>query len=511
MRAPSDTLPLATPPRDARTLPHQPATPTDRRVLDAIVELCDGAVAACAPGPVHDGVAAVAQRLREPLRVAIAGRVSAGKSTLANALLGVPVAPTAAGECTRAVTWYRYGDQDSAAVVLRDGGRLPLALNADRTLPTELPVPWEAVDRLEVELYSSALRDITLIDTPGVSSLSDDTSDRAAELLSARSRHAARAADALAYVVTRHVHEDDQAVIEAFGQQTHGLRTSAANCVVLLNKADKLADAGEDPFEISARLLERALTELGPAVAAVEPVIGLLAETSACGLLDESAALTLRELAALPAEQRSRLGRRLGAADDDQRRVLQRLDRYGLRRCVDAAADGHGGAGELTRLCEELSGIHGLREVLLQRFAARAHVLKADSALAALRALLADAGPDERRVLSGLLRDAAEELALAPEGCDLRVIALLREVTGGRVELPDERRDDVARWVIAASAGERVGLPAGATPADVRTAALTLASSWRAYGNDPRRDSDQQHAAHVMAAAYALAVQASGA
>jgi GTP-binding protein EngB required for normal cell division len=477
-------------------------------VLDVILDLCDGAVAATAPGAVHDGVAAVAQRLREPLRVAIAGRVSAGKSTLANALLGVPVAPTAAGECTRAVTWYRYGDQDSATIVLRDGSRRPLALNADRTLPAELPVTWEAVDCIEVELYCSPLRDFTLIDTPGASSLDQDVSARAAELLSTRSRHAARAADALGYVVTRHVHEDDQAVIEGFGEQTHGLRTSAANCVVVLNKADKLVDAGEDPSAVSVRLRDRALAELGPAVAAVVPVIGLLAETSACGLLDEAAARTVRQLAVSPAEQRARLGRRLGAVDDEQRRVLRRLDRYGLRRCVEAAAGGQGGARELTRLCEELSGAGELRRVLLQRFAARSHVLKADSALAALRALLAGASTADRRVLSALLRDAAEELALAPEGCDLRVIALLREVTGGRIELPAERRDDVVRWVIAPGGPERVGLPPGVDPGEARTAALELASSWRAYGNDPRRDSGQHHAAHVMAAAYALTVQA---
>ncbi len=41
------------------------------------------------------------------LRVAIAGRVKAGKSTLLNALVGERLAATDAGECTRIVTWYR--------------------------------------------------------------------------------------------------------------------------------------------------------------------------------------------------------------------------------------------------------------------------------------------------------------------------------------------------------------------------------------------------------------------
>src|SRR5439155_27161759 len=126
-------------PDDCRGPARDPWPAPPRGALDAIVDLSDLAAAACPPGRVRDGVAAVTQRLREPVRVAIAGRVSAGKSTLANALLGVPVAPTAAGECTRVVTWYRYGDQDGAAVVLGDGNRLPLALDADRKLPGELP------------------------------------------------------------------------------------------------------------------------------------------------------------------------------------------------------------------------------------------------------------------------------------------------------------------------------------------------------------------------------------
>src|SRR5690554_2945269 len=39
----------------------------------------------------------VASRLGQPLRVAVAGRLKAGKSTLVNALIGRRVAPTAAG------------------------------------------------------------------------------------------------------------------------------------------------------------------------------------------------------------------------------------------------------------------------------------------------------------------------------------------------------------------------------------------------------------------------------
>ena len=69
-----------------------------------------GSARRAAEGTPHvDAVDAVTQRLDEPLRVAIAGRVKAGKSTLLNALIGERLAATDAGECTRIVTWYRHG------------------------------------------------------------------------------------------------------------------------------------------------------------------------------------------------------------------------------------------------------------------------------------------------------------------------------------------------------------------------------------------------------------------
>src|SRR5512138_3921251 len=61
-------------------------------------------------GTGHDArLATLRARLDEPLRVAIAGRVKSGKSTLLNALVGERLAPTDEGECTRIVTWYRDG------------------------------------------------------------------------------------------------------------------------------------------------------------------------------------------------------------------------------------------------------------------------------------------------------------------------------------------------------------------------------------------------------------------
>src|ERR1700744_2117581 len=56
-------------------------------------------------------------RIDAPLRVAIAGKVKAGKSTLLNAMVGEMVAATDAAECTKLVTWYQYAASPRARLL----------------------------------------------------------------------------------------------------------------------------------------------------------------------------------------------------------------------------------------------------------------------------------------------------------------------------------------------------------------------------------------------------------
>ena len=83
--------------------------PSDsRRLVSDVAEVID----AVAPylGETHGpALERFRERLGTPLRVALVGRVNAGKSTLVNALVGQRVAPTNETECTQVVTWYRFG------------------------------------------------------------------------------------------------------------------------------------------------------------------------------------------------------------------------------------------------------------------------------------------------------------------------------------------------------------------------------------------------------------------
>ena len=134
-------------------------------------------------------------RLNQPIRIALAGTLKAGKSTLVNALVGEDIAPTDATEATRIVTWFRNGPTPKVTANHRGGRRsnVPIARDGDGGLTFDFASldPEDVVD-LDVEWPAAELIDTTIIDTPGTSSLSRDVSRAHAAAAGARGRRAPR-------------------------------------------------------------------------------------------------------------------------------------------------------------------------------------------------------------------------------------------------------------------------------------------------------------------------------
>ncbi|MGO1053908.1 dynamin family protein [Crossiella sp. CA198] len=476
------------------------------------------------------GFAEVLRRLGAPLQVAVAGRIKSGKSTLVNALIGRRVAPTDIGECTRLVTRFHYGTVDRVEVVFTDGRKQVLPFDADGMIPASLGVDLDTVSHLEAYLTSAVLRDLTVIDTPGLGSLDAASVARTesellgepgkgADALDEVSRNAVVGAEAVLYVVTQTVRSDDRAALAAFTAATASREAGPVNAIAVLNKADTIvpetvAGSGGDLWKAATLLAAHQAETLKPRVADVLPMIGLLAETAETGGFTTTDADALKQLAALDETTRSTM---LLSADlflswdapvpaATREHLLTRLDLHGIGAALDLlAADPGLTAGNLRRGLLEASGLAAVLAKLDLVFKARADGIKAAAALASVTALARASGdPGERQ----RVHDAIEVLLAKPEAHQLRLLEALTLVTSGQVAMPEDLAEEVLRVGGSAKVDEQLGLPGRPRP-ELLAYALERAGWWRAFASFGATPA-QSRVAHVVHRAYFLIWQQLG-
>jgi dynamin family protein len=424
-------------------------------------------------------------RLDEPLRVAIAGKVKAGKSTLLNALVGEAVAPTDAGECTKVVTWYRDGSSPRVTMYPRQGPPRALpVVRRDGALDLALGARAEDVDRLVVDWPATSLRTTTLIDTPGVASVNKDVSARAERFLDPDDDTPTEA-DAVIYLM-RHLHSADADFLESFRDRGVA-RATAVTTVAVLSRADEIGGGGADAMFSARGIATRYRSE--PALRGlcqnVVAVAGLLAHTGRTLRQAEFAALA--DLAASPRED---LEKALLSADRFTRlhgghELVGRFGLFGIRLATSLLRQGTRTPAELAGELVARSGLGDLRKVLTTQFTERRDLLKARSALVALERITR---ADDR----GLARDVERILAGAHEFTELRLLSALR---AGTVVLPKPLIREAERLLgdDGGTPGVRLGLPAAADAIATRAAALAALRRWHEHAENPalgRRASD---------------------
>ncbi|WP_258349514.1 dynamin family protein [Saccharopolyspora gregorii] len=465
----------------------------------------------------------VLHRMSAPLQVAVAGRIKSGKSTLVNAMIGRRVAPTDVGECTRLVTRFQYGTVDRVEVVFHDGSKQAVPFDTDGGIPAELGVELDRVSHLEAYLTNAVLRDLTVIDTPGLGSLDAASVARTEQLLGARepgaddldpvSRSAVAGAEAVLYVVTQAVRADDQQALDAFTAATASRDAGPANAIAVLNKADtvepdSVPGSGGEVWRAAEALAAEQAALLGPRVAEVLPVIGLLAETAETGGFGSADAEALRALAQLDEADRLTMlmsadlftGWECAVPGRDRERLLERLDLYGVRRALAVLADDPEiTAGKLRRVLLDCSGLAGVRARLDEVFRARADGIKAAAALASVTALAQASGdPGERQ----RVHDAIEVLLSRREAHQLRVLEALTLVTSDAVRLPEDLAAEVLRIGGSADPGSQLGM-AGRPRHELVQFALERASWWRSFASFGATPA-QSRVAFVVHRAYFL-------
>ena len=466
-----------------------------RAVLGRAVEVYRGT-------PYERRLADVRRRLDEPLRVAVAGRVKSGKSTLLNALVGERLAPTDAGECTRIVTWYRDGHTYRVLAYPRRGE--PRQLRFERTeaaIEVDLAglVP-DDVEQLEVTWPSRALRTATLIDTPGIGSLAEQVSRRAWDLLAADDEETP--ADAVLYLM-RHLHAHDLEFLRAF-HDTEVSRPNPVNAIGVLSRADEIGVGRIDAMASARRIANRLSADPGVrrVVQTVLPVAGLLAETAVT--LTEAEVAHLRRIADLPvrdaedlllsADRFVELMPGLGLTSIERQALLARFGLFGVRLASTLLRRGVvSTANELSRELVERSGLAELRAVLGSLFFERGDILKSRSALLAVENLTRG---DPRPGSQAVAAEVEEIIASAHPFNELRVLSALR---AGWVTGKPEVIEDLERLIGGSGTAThlRLDLAPDTPAAELDAAARAALHRWQRRAENPLTSREMAVAARV--------------
>ena len=431
-------------------------------------------------------------RLDGPLRVAIAGKVKAGKSTLLNALVGERLAPTDTGECTKVVTWYRDGHTYQVMVHPKDGSPAVQARfhRDDGAIEVDLDGRDAlSIERLDITWPSSGLRQLTLVDTPGIDSLTDGVSTRAFEFLDPEDN--ATPADAVLYLM-KHIHASDLRLLEAFHDDSVA-SPNPVNAVAVLSRADEIGAGRLDSMASARRIAKRYGQDgrLRRLIQVVVPVAGLLAETAET--LTQWEYQALKQLADCKS---SELDPFLLSADRfveakpetpltslEREQLLGRFGLFGIRLSI--ALLRRNVAETSSELSDELVGRSGLLElqtILTTLFVDRSDVLKARSALLAVERMC-----NEDRTNEGgqqLLLAIEQIMAGAHPFNELSTMAAIRSgwVSGKPRDLSDLER------VLGASGTtpwQRLGLEESADTASLRNAAVAELGRFQRLAESP--------------------------
>ncbi|MGH8965883.1 MAG: dynamin family protein, partial [Actinomycetes bacterium] len=354
--------------------------------------------------------------------------------------------------------------------------------------------PAEELNRLVVHWPSQSLRTATLIDTPGIASMSAETSQRTLTFLTPEDNSPAEA-DAVIYLM-RHLHATDAAFLESFRDQGVG-RATSVNTVAVLSRADEIGGGRVDAMFSAKTIAQRYRKDptLRGLCQGVVPVAGLLAQTGR----------TLRQaefdaLAALSRAPREELDGLLLSTDrflradcagsptaaapagsEARRGLLDRFGLFGLRLSVTLIRQGTDTPAALSEELVRRSGLDELRTLLNTQFTERRDLLKARSALVALDSVLHG---DPRADIGPLLGEVERIMAGAHEFAELRLLSALRS---GALSLPKVQLDEAERLLggFGGTAEVRLDQPPGCGVDELRQAALDALTRWHRRAENP--------------------------
>lgn len=122
------------------------------------------------------------ENLTSPLKVVILGEVKAGKSTLVNALVGKKVSYTNVVEATSSILEIKYSSNENIELKKKDGTseKVNSLIVLDELIDSNRNNQdfFDEIEKILIELKMSRLKEITIVDTPGLNTITDENEKR---------------------------------------------------------------------------------------------------------------------------------------------------------------------------------------------------------------------------------------------------------------------------------------------------------------------------------------------
>lgn len=435
------------------------------------------------------------KKLKEPMQLAIIGKISSSKSTLVNAILGKEgIMPTGQKEVTYNVGWLKYGKSGSDIIIHHKDGTPNTSKSQEEFCKWSTDNDNTEIDNISyIEIFDDAeiLRMVNIIDTPGLDALRGKDSQNTLDFISNVRP------DAVIMLFTHSVSEN---VLDIVRKYNTGCSFNPLNAIGILSKIDVLWQEDferiQSALEIGQKMvanrmrkdkmLKRTLFNLYPMSALLFLAsstikhesfnkVKLLSECDECILkvvlksvpkfLDPSVNIPLQEA------ERIDLVNQLGLYGISMLATL-------LKKTPDLSFD------EVKDILYKESGAYDFMKVLHNHFGSRARLIRLESIFQSLNQEIDNA--------NRTIQDMTSSKVLVKAKAKLRYLfstlmhehleyETLNKIYNGELNLNDDDKDELlALWgENGFSAPERMRMPVGTRPTELVTKSLERESFWR--------------------------------
>ena len=333
----------------------------------------------------------VDSRMREPMQLAIVGRISSSKSTLVNAILGkAEVVRTGHEAETFNVSWLKYGDDNAPIVVhFKNGKTQTIARNewADWASHQGQQSLKAEVKYIEVTSSYEMLKYINIIDTPGLDATSRVDSENTIEFLKTVNP------DAVILLFSKSLSEDTLKLINEFQNSETNMSFSInpMNALGVLSKVDMNWDIlkENDPIETSDSAIKRTLSsrsDVNKVLFRILPVSALMGLSAS--IITNEDKVAFEQLARLDDKSITRLFFSpdlfvkeydfLELSKNHREELVLKYGLYGIYVCVRAIQNNaETTLSELSQILRSKSGFDTFIKLVVSHFGDRAQLLKA--------------------------------------------------------------------------------------------------------------------------------------